>query len=119
MRGITGTLVILFIAGYLATTVELPKAWSQAADSLPSQVSDGWRRTASGWEWRQGWRDGGSPDHTTPAAWNLHPAVLAAGQVLVCLFALVWMDQGAKSETREVRREKWQPVSFRVPQGEA
>ena len=98
MRGISGTLVILFMAGYVASTVELPRAWSNAT-SAQVDVADGWRRTAAGWEWDQVWLRPETSFEQPPLAWHIHPFTVAALQVLVSLFALVWTDQ-ATSEAK-------------------
>jgi hypothetical protein len=91
VRGITGTLAILFIAGYFATTLELPKAWSQSSPS-ETRVTDGWRRTASGWQWHEAWKHPRAALDPPPVAWRIHPLLVASLQVLVSLFALVWAD---------------------------
>ena len=72
MRGISGTLVILFITGYVASTVELPRAWSNAA-SAKVEVADGWRRTATGWEWDEVWLRPQASFEQPPLAWRIHP----------------------------------------------
>jgi hypothetical protein len=74
--------------GYLASTVELPRAWSSAAAET-TDVADGWRRTAEGWQWRQAWVRPPESGTVAPLAWRLHPATLAALQLLLCLLALV------------------------------
>lgn len=105
MRGISGTLVILFITGYVASTVELPRAWSNAA-SAKVEVADGWRRTAAGWEWDQVWLRPEASFERSPLAWHIHPFTVAALQVLVSLFALVWKDQTpCQEETCEAKRQ--------------
>ncbi len=92
MRGITGTLMILFVAGYGASTAELPRAWSKAV-SPQVQVSDGWRRTADGWQRREVWERPVTAYQPAPLAWSIHPLTVAALQVLVSLFALVAAEQ--------------------------
>ncbi len=99
MRGISGTLVILFIAGYLASTVELPRAWSNAA-SADVEMTDGWRRTATGWEWDEAWQRPRTAFAQPPMAWRIHPFVIAALQVLVSLFALVWAEPAQRTPMR-------------------
>ena len=91
MRGITGTLVLLITVGYLASTVELPRAWS---DLSPTQakMADGWRRTTAGWEWHDGWERPIAALTQQPAAWRIHPFTIAALQVLTSLFALLCAD---------------------------
>lgn len=99
MRGISGTLVILFIVGYLASTVELPQAWSNAS-STEIQMTDGWRRTANGWEWDEVWKRPRTAFEQPPIAWRIHPFVIAALQVLISLFALVSAEPTPRASMR-------------------
>lgn len=99
VRGITGTLVILLVAGYLASTVELPRAWSSAS-TANAQAMDGWRRTANGWEWQRVWKRPQPRLDPPPVAWRIHPFSIAALQVLVSLFALVWADKSHTATPR-------------------
>ena len=92
VRGITGTLVILFLAGYFASTVELPRAWSSATPEH-THAMDGWRRTADGWEWHREWQRPQATLDPPPRAWRIHPFSIASLQVLISLFALVWADR--------------------------
>lgn len=91
MRGIAGTIVVVLVVGYLASTIELPQAWSSAGSNEVT-LMDGWRRTANGWEFREAWEQPSGALQITPLAWRIHPFLLAALQVLVSLFALVWAD---------------------------
>jgi hypothetical protein len=93
VRGITGTIALVLLVGYLAATVELPNAWSHGGPEKRVDLSDGWRRTTGGWEWREAWVRPPRTLDPPPAAWRLHPAILAAAQLLVSLLALVWTDR--------------------------
>lgn len=88
LRGITGTLALLLVVGYAASTVELPRAWSDASPAV-QKPADGWRRTANGWERQRSWRQSSETAFEPPAAWRIHPFTVAALQLLISLFALV------------------------------
>ena len=105
VRGITGTLVILFCAGYLASTVELPRAWSNASGAQ-AHAMDGWRRTATGWEWQRVWKRPQPSLDPPPVAWRIHPFTLASMQVLISLFALVWADRTVLAKQQPAYRAK-------------
>lgn len=92
LRAITGTLIILVVTGYLLSTVELPRAWSNGA-AAKSAVTDGWRRTATGWEWDQAWQPPRPTRYVPYVGRRIHPGVIAALQLLVSLFALVATDR--------------------------
>jgi hypothetical protein len=77
MRWIAGIIVSLLAVGLLCCQLEgLSANWSASADPLA------WVRTVDGWERSLNW----SPSLAGPPA--IHPAVLAAGQVLFSVFAL-------------------------------
>ena len=107
MRGITGTLVILLAAGYLASIVELPKAWSGASPSAiqePAKKHDPWRRTTAGWERTTRWEMSGGSQKPL-AAWRVHPLAIASLQVLISLFALLLTEPTAEVPTVVLRRQ--------------
>ncbi len=92
MRSIIGTLVILFLIGYLAAHLEMPGARLHAS-TAEIVVKDEWRRTAAGWESVDTWRHSRLAPPGQSAASRIHPLVVAALQVLVSLFALLWADR--------------------------
>jgi len=109
VRGITGTLVTLCIVGYVAAVMETPQVWSNAT-TKPVNLSDGWRRTATGWEWNDDWVAPPQSQTDPPAVWRLHPATLAAGQILFSLLALIWADRTRFGRTQHAAA-KPQPAS--------
>jgi hypothetical protein len=94
MRGITGTLVVLLAVGYFASTVE----WSasRAAGAPTSLTTDGWRRTAQGWEHQSQWATP-LPTAQQPIAWHMRPWTLAALQVIVSLLAFWIVCPGTRA----------------------
>ena len=86
MRTIIATLLILSLAGWLAT--RMPAGTPPFAGHGATRLDDGWRRTAQGWERRTQWALSNRTDQST-ASFKLHPALLAAFQILVSLFAWV------------------------------
>jgi hypothetical protein len=104
VRGIAGTLMVLFAAGYWASIVELPDGFAAVNAHAPSQA-EGWRRTAHGWEHATSWRRSDAP---SPAGgvWAVHPLAVATLQTLVALFALLLTD-GARGTRRDrIRRRR-------------
>ena len=78
MRIIVGISLLLFGTGTVLCEVEC-----QSAAAAASPDWTGWVRTTDGWERPQGWQvAAASPP-------RLHPLVVAAGQGLVSVFALV------------------------------
>ena len=109
MRAIAATLIALLAVGYLASAVEFPHAKLLVAgsggDGAVEDLSDGWRRTATGWQWREAWQRSDSKMVEPPAVWNVHPATLAAWQLLMSLFALVWAEPDKSESRRQVPRQ--------------
>ncbi len=98
VRGITGTVIILFIVGYGASTIELPRAWSKAS-SAQQRMDDGWRRTTHGWERCGTWKLPPAVHDSAPIAWRIHPLAIAAFQVLISLAALAAAERTSRALT--------------------
>jgi hypothetical protein len=95
MRQIVGISVVLFGTGALLCEIEWQSATLASASRATALV-----RTVDGWERPQDWR---SEPVTAP---RIHPLVVAAGQGLVSIFALVAChgDRPPKGGTTNARR---------------
>ena len=85
MRSILGIAMLLLFAGLLSCQIE-----GRSADVHPPAASVDWVRTIDGWERPRVWQL--SP--AVPPA--VHPLVVASGQLLLSLFALVAAGGPAK-----------------------
>jgi hypothetical protein len=83
MRSILGILLLLAGAGFMSCRIEV-----RSADLVRSPSSSDWVRTVDGWERPRHW----SSSQVPPPA--VHPVIIAAGQVLVSLFALTVATNG-------------------------
>lgn len=96
MRLIVGISLILLGVGSLSCRLE---GMAGSATSSPPALD--WVRTADGWERPVQWHK------TVPHQPRLHPVVVAAGQILASVLALVAFgrekDQGKDSKVRSVR----------------
>ena len=77
MRSILGILLLLLGVGLLSCRIE-----GRSADLVNAANASDWVRTVDGWERPHNW----SPSLVEPPV--MHPLVVAAGQLLVSLFAL-------------------------------
>lgn len=90
------TLIVLILVGGGAALADLPGLEAHLYDvdaplaAEASQVADGWRRTARGWEHVSTWQL--DAPQTTPPSAVLHPLTLALAQGLISLAALLWWD---------------------------
>jgi hypothetical protein len=73
--------------------VEVPSA---ANSSFSSHTA--WRRTVNGWEPQYTWSHG-----KTSGEMPLHPAILAAAELLFCLLALTAIPSSAVTAPRPIR----------------
>jgi hypothetical protein len=89
-------LLFLLVLAALTTSAALADFTSLTAPSasiatVDKDATDGWRRTAIGWEHERAWQ------HTDPFAaspiTHLHPAIIATLQLLATLGALVWFEK--------------------------
>ena len=92
MKAATILVCLLIVAGWLACQHEVP------ASSPPRAVlADHWVRTWRGWEPVPNWPPDGQPFHQSP----LHPAVVAAGELLFSLWALMAFPAAAVPLSRD------------------
>jgi hypothetical protein len=77
MRSILGILLLLFGVGLVSCRIE-----GRSTDLVIVANASDWVRTVDGWERPHNW----SPSLAEPPV--MHPLVVAAGQLLVSLFAL-------------------------------
>ncbi len=78
MRSILGIAMLLLLAGLVSCRIE-----GRSADTHPSAANADWVRTVDGWERPNDWQ----PSLAGPPA--VHPLVVATGQMLLAVFALV------------------------------
>jgi hypothetical protein len=99
MRSILSIAILLLLAGLLSCRIE-----GRSAEKANLTHHSNWVRTVDGWERPKNW----SPSLAEPPA--LHPLVVAAGQTLFSLFALVaaakWPDRGGSGRHR--------PLEFQI-----
>ena len=96
MRLIVTILILLVLAGWLASRVEFSPPSAQGA------VESGtWVRTVDGWERRSDWAT--SRPLYDPA---LHPLVIAALELLVSLAALIAVTDNAKQRHLASQRHR-------------
>ena len=93
MRGIFFTSLALLAIGWLASTVELPQAWSHLDAPRAAAIQDDaervlWRRTVQGWEKRTKWCMDGSDPQDVRQPLIVHPVAIAVVQGLAVVFAL-------------------------------
>jgi len=88
MRSVVGIVLLLLGVGLLSCQFE-----GQSASVTTTAQAD-WVRTVDGWERGNDW----SLSHTPPP--SLHPLVVAAGQVLVSMFALAAATGTARGTSR-------------------
>ncbi|MHB0961442.1 MAG: hypothetical protein ACYC6N_26285 [Pirellulaceae bacterium] len=86
MRGITLTLALLLVIGYVASRAGLPAVCSSGTVSIGQE--DGWRRTAQGWEQNTRWNVPAMQPAPASSQRFLHPAIIAGLQLLVALLML-------------------------------
>jgi hypothetical protein len=92
MRGIFFTTLALLAFGWLASTIELPQAWSHSDAARAAAIQDDseqvlWRRTAQGWEKRTKWCTAGSDPQDVRQPLIVHPVAIAVVQGLAAVFA--------------------------------
>ncbi len=97
MRGIFFTTMTLFALGWLASTVELPRAWSHS-DTAGTTDSERvfWRRTAQGWEKRMDWQLPGQISRDVRQPLPVHPMAIATLQGVVAVIALGLSHQATR-----------------------
>ncbi len=86
MRSICGILVLLLGVGLMSCRIE-----GRSADATAPESEVEWVRTVDGWEQPHHW----ASSLAEPPA--LHPLVVAVGQTLVSLFALVAVPDPKRS----------------------
>jgi hypothetical protein len=100
MRGIFFTTTTLLVLGWLASTVELPRAWSHSDTGATALRDDSegvfWRRTAQGWEKRTNWRLPGQLSRDVRQPLTVHPVAIATLQGVVAVIALGLSHQAAR-----------------------
>jgi hypothetical protein len=101
MRGIFFTTMTLLALGWLASTVELPRAWSHADTTGATALQDDsdrvfWRRTAQGWEKRTRWRLPGQRSRDVRQPLPVHPVAIATLQGVVAVIALGLSHQASR-----------------------
>ena len=88
-------IVLVLLAGGAALVVARSRTEQGRASSLDN---DPWRRTANGWERNTNWFI--TPEHDSPAP---HPAVVAAFEVLLSVFALLFWPAKTRATASDKR----------------
>ena len=80
MRAITQITIALFLLGWLATAIDLPRD----KPTHQHRTLIAWRRTSTGWEQTGAWASNSSAHQQ-----RLNPLFVALEEILICTFALV------------------------------
>ena len=87
--------------------------WQATSRHAPRETdpckANSWRRTTQGWQRKSTWE---TEDRESP---NLHPAILATSQLLLCLLALTAFPSKRKEKEGVVIERKTQDIGMREP----